>query len=348
MALKRKRTMAYRREAVAVEHTGFYPYLRQYNEAMKVQGYSKETAIRRESDLRRFIGWCDERSLNHPNQITKPILEAYQRHLHYYRQERNGQPLSASSQNRYLSNVKQFFKWLARENHLPYNPASELQIIKPVPSLPVVLSEDEINRLMQQPDIQTVAGLRDRAILELFYSSGLRRSELCRLKLEEIALPRKTLYVRKGKGNKDRLIPIGERAVYWLKRYLLEARDQLLNDPHESHFFINDYGSAFRDNKLGDKVKRYMRNAGIQVPGSCHLLRHAMATHMMENGADVRFIQAMLGHADLNSTQIYTHVSIRKLQEVHAETHPATMQRDKEVLLTALAAESDDDDDQDE
>jgi integrase/recombinase XerD len=348
MAIKRKRTMAYRREAVAVEHTGFYPYLRQYFEAIKVQGFSQETAIRRESDLRRFIGWCDERSLNHPNQITKPILEAYQRHLHYYRQERNGQPLSASSQNRYLSNVKQFFKWLARENHLLYNPASELQIIKPVPSLPVVLSETEIEQLMHQPDTNKVGGLRDRAILELFYSSGLRRSELCNLKLEEIALPRKTLYVRKGKGNKDRLIPIGERATYWLKRYLLEARDQLLIDAHESHFFINDYGTAFRDNKLGDKVKRYLRNAGIQVPGSCHLLRHAMATHMMENGADVRFIQAMLGHADLNSTQIYTHVSIRKLQEVHAETHPATMQREKEALLTALAAESDEDQDDDE
>lgn len=327
MALKKKRTMHYRREAVAIEHTDFYPYLLKYNEALKVRGYSHQTLIRRESDIRRFIGWCDERSLNHPNQITKPILEAYQRHLHYYRQERNDQPLSASAQNRYLCNVRQFFKWLAQENHLLYNPASELVIIRPTPSLPTVLSSEEIDRLMQQPDINTTAGLRDRAILELFYSTGVRRSELCRLKLEEIALARKTLYVRKGKGNKDRLIPIGERAVYWLVRYLNEVRDQLLVDAHEGHLFINDYGAPFRDNKLGDKVKRFMKNAGINAPGSCHLLRHAMATHMMENGADVRFVQAMLGHADLNSTQIYTHVSIRKLQEVHAETHPAKLSR---------------------
>lgn len=327
MALKRKRTMHYRREAVPIEHTDFYPYLLKHNEAMKVRGYSPETLIRRESDIRRFIAWCDERSLNHPNQITKPTLESYQRHLHYYRQERNDQPLSASSQNRYLSNVKQFFKWLAQQNYLLYNPASELVIIKPTPSLPTVLSTNEIERLMDQPDTQTATGIRDRAILELFYSTGVRRAELCRLKLEEIALVRKTLYVRKGKGNKDRLIPIGERAVHWLVRYLNEVRDQLLIDPHESHLFINDYGTPFRDNKLGDKVKRFMKNAGIDVPGSCHLLRHAMATHMLENGADVRFIQAMLGHADLNSTQIYTHVSIRKLQAVHAETHPARLHR---------------------
>ncbi|PCI10096.1 MAG: integrase [Thiotrichales bacterium] len=233
--------------------------------------------------------------------------------------------MSASSQNRYLSNVKQFFKWLTQQNYLLYNPASELVIIKPAPSLPTVLSTHEIEKLMDQPDTQTTTGIRDRAILELFYSTGVRRAELCRLKLEEIALARKTLYVRKGKGNKDRLIPIGERAVHWMVRYLNEVRDQLLIDPHESHLFINDYGSPFRDNKLGDKVKRFMKNAGIDVPGSCHLLRHAMATHMLENGADVRFIQAMLGHTDLNSTQIYTHVSIRKLQEVHAETHPAKL-----------------------
>lgn len=344
MALKRKRTMAYRREAAAIEHTGFYPYLLKYHEALKVRGYSEETFIRRENDLRRFIHWCDERSLSHPNEITKPILEAYQRYLHYYRQERNGKPLSASSQNRYLSNVKQFFKWLARENHLLYNPASELEIIKPVPSLPSVLSEAAITALMEQPDIGTASGLRDRAILELLYSTGLRRSELCRLKLGEIDLGRKTLYVRKGKGNKDRLLPIGERAAYWLRRYLHDVRDQLLLSVSEEHLFLNDYGNAFRDNKLGDKVKRYMRNAGIETPGSCHLLRHAMATHMMENGADVRFVQAMLGHADLNSTQIYTHVSIRKLQEVHAETHPAKLpsEDDREALLAVLEAEQDD------
>ena len=126
MAVKRKRTMKYRRAAVPIEHTEFYPYLLKYNDAMMVRGYSKSTLHRRESDIRRFIGWCDDRSLNHPNQVTKPILERYQRYLFYYRQARNNRPLSATSQNHYLTSVKQYFKWLTQQNYLLYNPASEL------------------------------------------------------------------------------------------------------------------------------------------------------------------------------------------------------------------------------
>ena len=325
MAVKRKRVMKYRRAQVAIEYTDFYPYLLKYHEAMLLRGYSKNTLHRRDSDIRRFIGWCDERSLNHPNQVTKPILERYQRYLFYYRQEHNDQPLSATSQNHYLSSVKQFFKWLTQQNYLLYNPASELVIIKPDTHLPVVLSIEEVERLMQQPPIHTAGGIRDRAILEIFYSTGIRRTELCNLKLHDVSLTRKTLFVREGKGKKDRLLPIGERALYWLTRYLDETRNQLLVDIQQDSLFLNDYGEAFRDTKLGDKVKRFMKNAGIDVPGSCHLLRHAMATHMLENGAELRFIQAMLGHANVNATQIYTHVSIRKLQEVHAETHPARL-----------------------
>lgn len=322
MALKRKRTFKAQRHAVAIEHTAFYPYVLKYNSAMQVRGYSDSTLHRRESTLRRFIAWCDERGIEQPNQVTKPLLESYQRYLFHYRQERNQQPLSATSQNHYLTGIKQFFKWLTQENYLLYNPASELVIIKPTPSLPVVLSTHEIERLLQQPDTTSTGGIRDRAILELFYSTGIRRSELCRLELKDLSLSRQTLFIQQGKGKKDRLIPIGERAIRWLKHYLA-IRHEYLSDVQQSTLFINDYGDAFRDTKLGDKVKRYLKNAGIDVPGSCHLLRHAMATHMLENGADLRYIQAMLGHADLSTTQVYTHVSIRKLQQIHRQTHPA-------------------------
>ena len=328
MAIKRKRSIKHKRPPVPIEHTEFYPYLLKYNSAMQVRGYSKSTLHRRESDIRRFIGWCDERSLSHPNQVTKPILESYQRYLFHYRQA-NDQPLSATSQNHYLTSVRQYFKWLTQENYLLYNPASELIIIQQTPSLPVVLSIEEIKRLMQQPDTRTPDGIRDRAILELFYSTGIRRSELCNLTLKDISLTRQTLYIRKGKGNKDRLIPIGESALHWLKQYLNQARQEYLTDIHQETLFLNDYGDLFRDNKLGDKVKRFMRNAGIDVIGSCHLLRHAMATHMLENGAELRYIQAMLGHSNVNTTQIYTHVSIRKLQEVHRMTHPADIDKEK-------------------
>ena len=334
MAIKRKRKMAYKREAVAIEHTGFYAYLLRYNEAMKLRNYSKSTLHRRESDIRRFVGWCDERGLGQPQDVTKPILENYQKHLYYYRQA-NGEPLSPTSRNHYITSIKQFFKWLTQENFLLYNPASELFVPRQTPSLPVVLTIEEIEALMLQQNLNTPYGVRDRAILEVLYSTGIRRSELCNLQLHDISLPRRTLYVREGKGGKDRLLPIGERAVQWLERYLLTIRQQLLTDINNQTLFLNDYGEEFRDNKLGDRVKRFMKNAGITAPGSCHLLRHAMATHMLENGAELRFIQAMLGHTDLRATQIYTHVSIRKLQEIHAATHPAKKE-DRAALLSAF------------
>ena len=297
---------------------------------MLLRGYSQSTLQRRDSDVRRFIGWCDDRGLDHPNQITKPILERYQRYLFYYRQEHNDKPLTPTTQNHYLTSIKQFFKWLTQQNYLLYNPASELQIIKPTPSLPSVLSVDEVESLMQQPDTDTDEGIRDRSILELFYSTGIRRNELCNLKLQHISISQKTLYVHQGKGNKNRLLPVGERALYWLDYYLNNVRVKLLTDIKQDVLFLTDYGGRFGNGNLGNKVKRFMKRAGINVTGSCHLLRHAMATHMLENGADLRFIQMMLGHTNLNTTQIYTHVSIRQLQQVHHATHPAKLELDRE------------------
>lgn len=328
MALKRKRNFAGKqRQPIAIEHTGFYPFLLKFIESMMLRGFSDSTLRIRENNLRGFISWCDDRSLEHPNQVTKPILESYQRYLYYYRQERNNQPLSPTSQNHYLTSVRQFFKWLTQQNYLLYNPASELVIIKPNPTLPTVLSINEVERILQQPNTNKVGGIRDRAIFELFYSTGIRRTELCNLQLQHLSLAQRTLFIHQGKGKKDRLIPVGERAIHWITRYLNEVRNQLLMDVHNNTLFLNDYGEAFRDTKLGDKVKRAMINAGIDVPGSCHLLRHAMATHMLENGADLRFIQVMLGHKNISTTQLYTHVSIRKLQAVHAETHPAKLEQ---------------------
>jgi len=337
MILKRKRTMKVQRPPVAIEHTVFYGYLLRYNEAMRVRNYSPATLHRRESDIRRFVGWCDERGIDRPQNVTKPILEGYQKYLFYYRQA-NGEPLSSTSRNHYITSVKQFFKWLTQENHLLYNPASELFVPRQSVSLPIVLTIEEIEQLMLQPDVQTPYGLRDRAILEVLYSTGIRRSELCSLQLHNISLAQLTLYVRHGKGGKDRLLPLGARAGQWLETYLRKVRPHLLLDINEQTLFLNDYGAPFSDNKLGDRVKRFLRNSGVKAIGSCHLLRHAMATHMLENGADIRYIQAMLGHADLTSTQMYTHVSIRKLQEIHTATHPARLE-DRQALLEQLAAE---------
>ena len=327
------------RSKVSVEHTAFYPYLLRYNEVMEIRNYSRVTLNRRDSDLRRFIGWCDERSLEHPNQITKVILDAYQQHLYYYRQD-NGNPLTPTTRNHYISSIKMFFKWLAQENYLPYNPASEVIAPRPTASrLPLVLTPHQVEDILQQPSLDTAYGVRDRAVLEVFYATGIRRLELCRLEMQDVVLAQQLLYVRKGKNGKDRLLPLGERASYWLARYINDARPQLVIDMREETLFLNDYGERFRDSKLGDRVKRFMANAGIVAEGSCHLLRHAMATHMLENGAELRYIQAMLGHADLKSTQIYTHVSIHKLQAIHAATHPAKLES-RDDLLAQLQKEN--------
>lgn len=342
MALKRKTGPLKNQYApVPIEHTGFYAYLMRYKEAMLIRNYSEQTLMRRENDIRRFVGWCEERSLNHPQDITKPILESYQKYLFYYRQA-NGEPLAAASRNRYITGIKQFFKWLTRENYLLYNPASELVLSREAPSLPAVLSLQEVDRLLLEMDTHTGSGVRDRAILEVLYSTGIRRSELCNLELSDISFARLTLFVRKGKNGKDRVLPLGARAAHWVSDYLNKVRPGLLLDEREQHVFLTDYGEAFTESRLGDKVKSCLRKSGIDLPGSCHLLRHAMATHMLENGADIRYIQAMLGHTDLNTTQIYTHVSIRKLQEIHTATHPAKLES-KSDLLAQLQLESDED-----
>ena len=328
MALRRKRITnpQLAKERIAVEHTVFYGYLQRYHQAMELRNYSMRTLKARDSNLRKFIAWCEERGLDEPKEITKPILERYQAYLYHYRKD-NGEPLGVSTRNGYINDVKQWFKWLTRENYLLYNPASEIVLAKQNAVLPDVLSVEEVETLLHQPDTSTPSGLRDRAILEVFYSTGIRRTEMINLTVGDLSLSRKTLFVRQGKGGKDRLLPIGDRALYWVNRYLKYVRPELLLQIDEQTLFLSDYGEAFGITNLGERVKRHLRAAGITVPGSCHLLRHAMATHMLENGADMRYLQAMLGHSDVRATQIYTHVSIRQLQAIHQETHPAKLEK---------------------
>lgn len=166
-------------------------------------------------------------------------------------------------------------------------------------------------------------GIRDRAIIETFYATGIRRQELGALDLYDVDLEQGTLMVREGKGKRDRLLPIGERACAWIEKYVMEVRPTLVTGDSELALFLDDKGTRFSPHQLSDKVKTYLQEAGITKPGACHLFRDTMATLMLENGADIRFIQAMLGHADISTTTIYTQVSIRTLKEVYSRTHPA-------------------------
>ncbi|WP_299947443.1 site-specific tyrosine recombinase XerC [uncultured Microbulbifer sp.] len=313
------------RQTPDISHNGLTPYLLRFIEWSAVRGLSEQTCRTRDRGLQRFIAWCDERDLNDPRAITRPILENYQKHLYYYRKS-NGEPLSYGSQHALLAPLRAFFKWLARENYIALNPASELELPKQQRGLPKqILSVEEVESLFATVDTQNLYGVRDRAMLELLYSTGIRRMELVNLGLYDTDTSRKTLLVRQGKGRKDRLLPVGERALHWVERYRREVRHQLLTGRDEGHLFLTDYGEPWINNRLTEMVKKYLYHAGIDKPGACHLLRHAMATHMLENGADIRFIQQMLGHSDLSTTQIYTQVSIEKLREIHAATHPAKL-----------------------
>lgn len=322
MALRAKRHSQRLNRKTPIEHTGFFRYLQHYLQACQLKGYSEQTVSRHDNHNRRFIAWCDERGINEPSEVTKPILERYRRHLYYYRKT-DGEPLSFNSQQVMLSSVKGYFRWLTRENHLLYNPASELELPKPPRRLPrTILSVEDVAAILSGPNVHTAAGIRDRTIIECFYATGIRRSELATLKEYDIDLKRKALMIRSGKGGKDRVLPLGDRLIEWLKRYLDQGREPLRSPLDDDRLFITDYGEPFTGGHLGRLIKGYMLKAGIEVIGSCHLFRHAMATHMLDNGADIRFIQAMLGHEDLTSTQLYTRVSIEKLRQIHQATHP--------------------------
>jgi len=324
---RKKRVVYYSPESITVDHNGLLAYCQRFVEWSGMVGLSQQTLRTRNDNIQRFIRWCDDRGLDNPTQITKPILERYQKYLYHYRKT-NGEPLSVGSQQAMLVPLKAWFKWLCQQNHILYNPASELQLPKTPPRLPqAILSVEEMERILSQPDITTACGVRDRAILETFYGTGVRKSECANLQLYDIDSSRQTLVVRKGKGGRDRILPLGDRALYWIERYRLEVRDQFVIDPQNQHLFLTDYGEAWIKNRLPDMVKRYLYHAEITKPGGCHLFRHAMATHMLENGADIRFIQAMLGHSDLSTTEVYTRVSIEKLREIHTATHPAKLGR---------------------
>lgn len=319
-------------------------YVMLYLDWSAMTGATAATLQNRRKALERLIQWCEMRGLSQLEELTRPVLEAYQRHLYLYRKD-NGQPLAIRSQRALLAPLVGWYRWLSRERYVTYNVAAELVLPKKPHALPkVVLSVEQVQGLMAQPDVSGVTGLRDRAMLEVLYSTGMRRMELIGLTVSDIDLANRTVMIRRGKGRKDRLVPIGERGCYWIERYQMEERGQLMVRSDEWTLFLTDYGTPFALSQLSGIVSRYLRRAGIPE-GACHALRHACATHMLENGADVRFIQALLGHTELTSTQIYTRVAIGKLKEIHAATHPAKLGREEAAasLLAALEAEEDGD-----
>ncbi len=220
--------------------------------------------------------------------------------------------------------MRGFFKWLAKTRHILYNPAAELEIPRRQKRLPrYTLTVGEVEQVLAVPDTDNPLNLRDRAILEILYSTGIRRAELIGLKYTDLDYERRVLAVRQGKGNQDRIVPIGERAIVWVQRYLDEVRPEHVLGTDEGTLFLNKNGKPLDMRGLSRRVGQYVKSAEIGKEGACHLFLHTVATLMLENGADIRYIQEILGHASVKTTQIYTQVSIQQLRQVYSETHPA-------------------------
>lgn len=293
-----------------------------YFDWMKVKNYSESTIESRRVKLKSFTEWLESRGISDPCYVTRPVLESYQRYLYYYRSKRTEQRLANQSQQIHLTAVRSFYKWLNKKRYILYNPASDLDLPRREFRLPKeILSVKDVEAVMRAVDLDEPMGIRDRAILELLYSTGMRRTELCNLHIRNVDFDSMLIMIRQGKYNKDRVVPVGERALKWIEKYLLDLRP-LIEREDEEHLFITKQGEKLRPKHLTRIAGGYIKKSGINKEGSCHIFRHTAATLMLEGGADIRYIQQMLGHESLKTTQIYTRVAIGALKEIYNKTHP--------------------------
>ena len=278
------------------------------------QGLSRHTLNAYETDLRLFAAWLALRE--------KALLCAHRAEILDYLAEKMSEGKQARSLARMLSAARRFYGWLVQHGELALDPTLDV----PPPGigrpLPKSLSEDDVVRLITAPPTDTPLGLRDRAMLETLYATGLRVSELINLSIGQMSLSSGVVRVL-GKGRKERLVPLGDEAVYWIEQYLAEARPVLLEGLGDcAALFVTRRGAGMTRQMFWILLKRYAQQAGVQMDLSPHTLRHAFATHLLNHGADLRVVQMLLGHADLSSTQIYTHVARARLKALHHEHHP--------------------------
>ena len=276
------------------------------------EGLSKNTLAAYRRDLTLYAEWL---------QPLGGVLESSsEADLQAYFAARHSQT-KATTANRRLTVFKRYFRWALRERFISADPTLKMLSAKQVPRAPKTLTEPQVEALLAAPDLATPLGLRDRAMLELIYASGLRVSELVKLKLHHVGLNEGVLRVM-GKGSKERLVPFGEVAREWINRYLSEARPAILGQQQTDDLFVTQRGAAMSRVMFWMIVKKSAARAGITVPLSPHTLRHAFATHLLNHGADLRAVQMLLGHADISTTTIYTHVARERLKSLHAQHHP--------------------------
>lgn len=277
------------------------------------KGVSKNTSESYQRDLKQFAAWLNQKS-QHLINVSESDIKAY---LAF----RYQQSLASRSSARLLSCLRGFYHYLLRENLIQSDPTAQVASPKLGKPLPKSLSENDVDKLLAAPDLETAIGLRDRAMLELLYASGLRVTELVSLTTPQVNQRQGVVRVI-GKGSKERLVPMGEEALVWLQRYLKQARPELTGGSTIDCLFPSARGKAMTRQTFWYRIKHWAAVAGIEKPLSPHTLRHAFATHLLNHGADLRVVQLLLGHSDLSTTQIYTHVANTRLQALHAQHHP--------------------------
>lgn len=275
------------------------------------RGVSDNTLAAYRSDLQKYALWLDAND----SQITS----AEESHLRHYLSSMRG--CTARTMARHLSSMRRLYSYLVREGVMKYDPSARIEAPKIGRQLPKSLTESEVEALLNAPDAESSLGLRDRTMIEILYASGLRVSELIGLQQGQVNLRQGVVRVL-GKGNKERLVPLGEEAIAWLARYQNSARVELLGNNISDALFLTKRGTAMSRQAFWYLIKRYAVIAGINKTISPHVLRHAFATHLLNHGADLRVVQMLLGHSDISTTQIYTHIARERLKSLHATHHP--------------------------
>jgi integrase/recombinase XerD len=291
------------------------PLIDEFCDALWLEdGLARNTLDSYRRDLAQLASWLDK-------QHGRGLAAAGHADLLAYLAHKVRGRAKATTTSRQLSSLKRFYRYCLRQGKIKADPTLRIDSPKLPRSLPKSLTEDDVESLLEAPDIERALGLRDKAMLETLYASGLRVSELIALKLGQVSHDMGVVRVV-GKGSKERLVPLGEEALAWIRRYLKEARPELLGARSSDDLFVTARGSAMTRQMFWHLLRRYALKSGLKKPISPHTLRHAFATHLLNHGADLRVVQLLLGHSDISTTQIYTHVARERLKQLHAKHHP--------------------------
>lgn len=290
-------------------------YLNGFLEYLKFEkGLSENTLEAYGRDLTKFLVYLKQRKIEHPGEVKRP-------HILDFLGQLLDEGAAFSSSARHLSSIKSFFRFLVLEGIITINPTDNLESPKIQRKLPEVLTVQEVDQLLSNPNVVSLTGLRDRAMFELMYATGLRVSELLSLEVDDVNLS--AGYVRcLGKGRKERIVPVGQTASFWVERYIGRSRQKLIKGTVNRILFVNAKGRKMTRQGFWKLLNKHVDQAGITKEVTPHTLRHSFATHLLENGADLRSVQEMLGHADISTTQIYTHLTKTHLREVYQKSHP--------------------------